>query len=45
MENINFEAIIAEITPIFEEVMAYISTIDFEAIFASISEFIANLGL
>lgn len=44
MENINFEAILAEITPIFEEVMAYISSIDFAAIVAKITEFISGLA-
>ena len=39
----DFEAILAEITPIFESIMAYISEIDFEALFATISDFIAGL--
>ncbi len=39
----DFEAIIAEITPIFESIMAYISEIDFEALIATISDFIAGL--
>lgn len=39
----DFEAILAEVTPIIEKIVAYISEIDFEALIATISEFIAGL--
>lgn len=39
----DFEAIIAELTPIFESIVAYISEIDFEALIATITEFISGL--
>lgn len=41
--NMDFEAIIAELTPIFETIVAYFSSEEFKALIETVVEFVSGL--